>query len=30
MYSALDSNLKSKLKEAKDIHIITDDLEVPW
>ena len=30
MYSVLDSDLKSKLKEAKDIHIISDDLELPW
>jgi hypothetical protein len=30
IYSVLDSDLKNKLKEAKDIHIITNDLEIPW
>jgi hypothetical protein len=30
IYSALDVNLKNAINDAENIHIMTDDLEMPW
>lgn len=30
IYSALDMELKNTINDAESIHIMTDDLEVPW